>query len=77
MLFVNWLKDELDIENLIVLDEIEFYEFRITETEVEARDLLSREYYLDVLVQKVIRLDSTFSDDSEDCRLGLVFPLMT
>ena len=75
MLFVNWLKDELDIEYLIVLDEIEFYKFRIAETEIEARDLLSWEYFLDVLVQKVIRLDSTFSDDSEDCRLGLVLSM--
>ena len=66
MLLVHRFKDKFDIQQLVVLDQIEFDELGVTQTEVEARDLFSREYLFNYVVF-LSRICPSFANDSEDC----------
>ena len=50
MLLVHRFKQELDVEQLVILNQVEFDELCIAQAEVEAGDLLSREDLLDRLI---------------------------
>ena len=67
MLLVDWFKDELDVDQLIVFDEGKLDQSIVAETQVETRYLLPRKYILYYLI---------FTNQSERHHLILKLPFI-